>query len=119
MSAFPSRRNGLSVENLESRDTPGAGQLDPTFGTGGLQLIPFAPPAGGYENGRAVAVMTDGRVVIAGESSPSDLSRRQAIVARLSANGQLDLNFGTGGRVAFSSTQTKRRLWTAWRARPS
>lgn len=66
------------------------GTLDSTFGTGGKATVTidssdFSPTA--------VAVQSDGRIVVAGDSGDN------FAVARLNADGTLDSTFGTGGTV--------------------
>src|SRR5262245_26458787 len=58
--------------------------LDPSFGSYGWTAI---NPGVGFEVNYAVAVQTDGRIVVAGNG----------IVARYTAAGVLDATFGTGG----------------------
>jgi uncharacterized delta-60 repeat protein len=67
-----------------------AGQLDKTFGKGGI----FLGQNAGLSTSIAVAlaIQTDGKILIAGQT-PS----LQAGVFRLTANGALDTSFGTGG----------------------
>jgi uncharacterized delta-60 repeat protein len=71
------------------------GTLDPQFGTDGTQLLPGATM--GSEFGRAIEIEDDGRIVVAGTRG------EQVILARLTADGQLDATFGTGG-VALHGT---------------
>lgn len=66
------------------------GSLDPDFGLGGLVLINDTSNAA-YD-GHSVIVDPDGRIVVAGSRDYFTL-----IVARLQANGALDMTFGTGG----------------------
>ena len=66
------------------------GALDTTFGSGGIATVDF----GGTEFGEAMARQTDGRILVAGRSSPGG-----AVVARLRATGALDPDFGGDGRV--------------------
>ena len=65
------------------------GVLDPTFGTGGSVTTDF----GGSDVANAVALQTDGKIVVAGTSSGN------FAVARYTADGVLDATFGTGGLV--------------------
>jgi len=65
------------------------GSLDLTFGTGGKVTTDF----GGVDEGRAVALQKDGKIVVAG-ASDGDFA-----VARYNTDGSLDLTFGTGGKV--------------------
>ena len=66
------------------------GAFDTTFGTGGIATVDF----GATEFGEAMARQADGRILVAGRSSPTG-----AVVARLRATGVLDPDFGSGGRV--------------------
>jgi len=65
------------------------GSLDATFGTGGITTTDFGQGLESY----AVALMiqTDGKIVIAGESS------YEFMVARYNVNGSLDVTFGNNG----------------------
>ncbi|HYH68696.1 MAG TPA: hypothetical protein VD866_28645, partial [Urbifossiella sp.] len=79
------------LEPLEDRTTPTAGDLDPTFGTGGRAF----PDLGGFGALYGVATLADGNILVAGETNgflESDIA-----VARLTPTGQLDPTFGTGG----------------------
>lgn len=71
------------------------GALDATFGTGGKVRIDFS---GKSDVARAVAVQSDGKIVVAGSTVNASNEERFGIV-RLSAVGALDTGFGTGGRV--------------------
>jgi uncharacterized delta-60 repeat protein len=68
-----------------------AGQLDTTFGTGGIFITHDAQAFDAAAE--AIALQTDGRIVVAGEIGSL------AGVLRLNINGMLDLTFGTGGMV--------------------
>jgi uncharacterized delta-60 repeat protein len=70
------------------------GSLDPTFGSGGKVLTDFGAPS----NVAAVALMTDGRIVAAGDTSLLDDSYDVAL-ARYLANGSLDATFDGDGKV--------------------
>jgi uncharacterized delta-60 repeat protein len=70
--------------------TPG-GALDPSFGSGGIVVSSLLP------SGRAVAVRSDGKIVVAGASGGA-LS-----VVRFTPNGTLDTAFGAGGRQTHGS----------------
>jgi uncharacterized delta-60 repeat protein len=74
------------------------GDLDPTFGIGGVRLL--NPTPGGDET-RSLEVLPDGRIVAAGwrgESGP-ETEDSQAWVLRLTSQGQLDPSFGVGGEA--------------------
>src|SRR5262249_7050245 len=72
-----------------------AGRRDPSSGTGGRQPIDFG---GRDDQAAAVAVQADGSVVVAGSSIDSASLTSDFAVARLTGTGQLDANFGTGGK---------------------
>lgn len=81
------------VERLEDRLTP-AGGLDPLFSGDGKATLDF----GGTDDARGVAVMADGRVVVAGTTSVGN----DVAVARFLADGTPDASFGPGGRRTVS-----------------
>jgi len=68
-----------------------AGQLDETFGTGGVLVLP------GWLVGEGLAVQADGRLVLAGRSM--DASGSTFAVMRLEGDGSPDATFGVGGLV--------------------
>jgi uncharacterized delta-60 repeat protein len=71
------------------------GSLDPTFGRWGVALIDFT---GGYDEGLAVALQPDGKLVVAGRADrPGGLT--DFGVTRLLPNGTRDPSFGWGGIV--------------------
>ena len=73
-----------------------AGDLDPTFGTGGKVTTTFGPASGDF--GLDMAIQTDGMIVVAGFSftiaTPGDFA-----LARYTPTGALDGSFGSGGKV--------------------
>ncbi len=68
-----------------------AGALDTSFDGDGFALV----DAGASDAAHAVAVQSDGRVVVAGSSSSGGFA-----VVRLNSNGSLDSGFGHGGIVS-------------------
>ncbi len=74
-----------------------AGDLDPTFGTGGRVTTDF----GEAESANAVAVQPDGRVVVAGVAGPGGGASvfGDICVVRYKSDGTLDAGFGSGGKV--------------------
>jgi uncharacterized delta-60 repeat protein len=68
------------------------GALDPTFGTNGMALV----DAGFDEQGRAVALQPDGKIVIAGSVQLTG-GMSQFVVARLNADGTPDATFNADG----------------------
>jgi uncharacterized delta-60 repeat protein len=77
------------LEALEDRCTPSAGALDPTFGSGGIVNTGLIGTA------HAVALQTDGKIVVASAGNPGT-------VARYNPSGALDTSFGNGGSAAVS-----------------
>ena len=83
-----------------------SGQLDPTFGTGGI----FATSTG-KSAANAVAIQTDGKIVVAGvgltNSQPPNLADT---LFRLNTNGTLDTTFGTAGMANLVSPSNAQAL---------
>ncbi len=72
------------------------GSLDTSFGDHGVVLGPVSSTPGGVpEQGLAVAVQPDGKIVVCGEASGGP----QSFVARYDPDGTPDSGFGEGGRV--------------------
>jgi len=70
------------------------GTLDTSFGSGGKVVTPF-----GYNFGsKAMAIQSDGYIVAVGEAG-SDYTNIAFAWARYKADGSLDSNFGTDGKV--------------------
>jgi uncharacterized delta-60 repeat protein len=67
------------------------GSLDPSFGAGGKVTTDF----GGVDSADAVAIQTDGRIVVAGTGGHGF----HFAVARYNRDGKLDASFGAGGMV--------------------
>ncbi len=78
-----------------------AGALDTTFDTDGKLLIDM----GSNDNATAVAVQSDGKIVIGGLSN--DFS-----IARVNANGSLDTTFDSDGKVFTSVTAGSDSLYS-------
>jgi uncharacterized delta-60 repeat protein len=78
------------------------GLLDTTFGVGGVRRFNIA----GTDLAHAIALQSDGKIVVAGDSS-GDFA-----IARLTASGSLDSTFGTGGirRFNISGTDSARAM---------
>jgi len=73
------------------------GDLDPTFGIGGMVTTDINHST---DIGNAVAVQTDGKLVVVGTSyQHNDYSDEDFVVTRYNTNGTLDTTFGRGGRV--------------------
>ncbi|MGM9488344.1 hypothetical protein [Ideonella sp. YS5] len=84
---------GLVAQAARAAD----GDLDPSFGRGGLKMTDFH---GGADLAHAVAVQPDGKIVVAGTTyQNNDYSHEDFAIARYTADGRLDDSFGTKGRV--------------------
>src|SRR3954452_7666735 len=68
-----------------------SGQLDGTFGTGGLTTIPVGSTA------QSMAVQRDGRILV-GASNQNE-NGRPMVVVRLTSSGAVDHRFGTNGKT--------------------
>jgi uncharacterized delta-60 repeat protein len=88
------RRSRPGIESLEGRQLLTAGYFDPSFGVSGKALVAFGSGGLGGTQAEAVAVQSDGKLVVAGEiKGNGDIG-----VTRLNPNGTLDTSFGVGGR---------------------
>ncbi len=70
------------------------GSLDTAFGTGGKVTTAIGY---GIDLAYAVAIQTDGKIVVAGGSN--NASNEDFALVRYNSNGSLDTTFGTGGKV--------------------
>ncbi|HEX4611040.1 MAG TPA: hypothetical protein VH092_22810, partial [Urbifossiella sp.] len=83
-----------------------AGAIDTTFGTGGTAVVPL-PANTTQADLAAIVVQSDGQILVAGDETPAPLVHDTAqlydlVVARLTATGQADTSFGTGGTAVLS-----------------
>jgi uncharacterized delta-60 repeat protein len=76
------------------------GTIDTTFGTNGWAFVAFDQGGSLFDEANALCVDSTGRIVLAGDFS--NLQSNDWAVARLQQNGQIDPNFGSGGRVVLS-----------------
>ena len=94
---------GLVDVNLSTGDTVEAtvinrldvdGTLDTSFGTGGQDLlpVPFATALVKYVDASVIALQSDGKLVVAGDSPAGGL-----LAGRLNADGTVDTTYGIGG----------------------
>src|SRR3954463_1749470 len=73
----------------------GPGDLDGTFGAGGIVLRSFGPA--GSDDATAVALQADGKIVVAGASDVAGTS--DFALARFNTDGTPDRSFGDDGFV--------------------
>jgi uncharacterized delta-60 repeat protein len=83
------------------------GTLDSSFGTGGKTLIDFGST---YSFAFAMALQSDGKVVLVGGADAISTTGSQFAMTRLNSNGTLDTGFGTSGKVSFFLDQYTRIL---------
>jgi uncharacterized delta-60 repeat protein len=69
------------------------GSLDSAFGTGGETAIPFQNSAS--EQGNAVALLPDGKIVVAGTAFQTLATPPDFALVRYNADGTIDTGFGT------------------------
>lgn len=79
----------------------GNGALDASFGTAGITIAGF----GDWDDGTALALQSDGKILAAGNSTPTGGSDRAFSLVRFNMDGSVDTGFGTDGitRTDFNS----------------
>lgn len=73
------------------------GSRDSSFGSRGVATTSITSK--GVDEIFAIGLQADGKIVVAGSTSPANSSTRDLVVARYNANGSLDSSFGTGGKA--------------------
>ena len=98
----PAHAKGVGLEALEGRRLFDVVALDPAFGAGGKSRIDVADLA---DYAAAVHRLADGKLLVAGSATwGTDANAspiRRAFVARLTADGALDVTFGTNGIATY------------------
>jgi len=82
------------------------GSLDATFGTGGKAVI---PASASNDQGAALALKRDGRILVAGFALAG--ANENIAVVRLTAAGALDTTFGTNGVATVDIAGGADRAW--------
>ena len=82
----------MFLEHLEDRRVLAPGDLDPTFGVGGIVRTELFSNLTGTREAKDIAIQSDGKYVVVG----SGLG-----VVRYMPDGQIDPTFGFGGAAAF------------------
>lgn len=107
------------MEQFESRQLLSAGALDPAFGGGAEVTTNFNAGGSSDDKGQAIAVQSDGKVLVAGTVERSAGNSDFGIV-RYKADGTIDTSFGTNGKVVIpfnlSGRQTDRATGIAVQA---
>lgn len=89
-------RDALTVERHDAD-----GSLDPSFGSGGVVVLPLSTTYESWPEG--LALMPDGRIVLLGEYQTSTTDPARYALVRLLANGSVDPSLGSGGIKPISS----------------
>lgn len=84
--------------SMPNRVEAAAGDLDPSFGSGGKVMTDFLE---GSDEAHSLAIQTDGKIVVVGFTFSNTTSGDFA-VARYYKDGGLDSGFGAGGRLAIN-----------------
>jgi uncharacterized delta-60 repeat protein len=72
------------------------GRLDPTFGSHGKLVTDFGP---GFDEANAVAVQSNGKLLVAGRIREEDRPKDDMALVRLKPGGGRDHTFAAGGRA--------------------
>jgi uncharacterized delta-60 repeat protein len=78
---------------------PGAGTLDPQFGTRGAVLSSLVPGGDAVDLAEDVVIQPDGKIVLAGIANLFDGQGFDFALVRLERHGALDPGFGGGGTL--------------------
>lgn len=73
------------------------GSLDSTFGIGGKVVTDFSS---NIDESFALAIQNDGKIVVAGVTTPTGSFNDDFAISRYNNDGSLDQSFGSGGRIA-------------------
>ena len=91
-----SASNGSNLDFAVARYTS-AGALDTTYGSGGKAIVSMGA---GDDVINGIALQADGKLIVVGSSIQG--SSTDFAIARLDANGALDLTFDADGKLTFS-----------------
>jgi len=73
------------------------GSLDTTFSTDGKKAVPFNLGGDDKDLSHAIAIQSDGKILIAGGATKSSLVNTDFAITRVDDEGSLDTSFGTNG----------------------
>ncbi len=86
------------------------GHVDPSFGFFGLRVIPWNIAGTGYDVLHSMAVDVNGEILLAGQAEGATIYTI-SVLAKLSAAGNLDLGFGSSGKVLMPSSSGNPSRW--------
>lgn len=93
---LPLAAAGALIAAVAADASPRDGELDPSFGEGGLAIV----EVGHANTARGIGATADGRIVIAGQLHEPDAPTGPDIaLVQLTREGQPDAGFGNDGRV--------------------
>lgn len=92
---FSTNNNSFPTADIIVARFNANGSIDTTFGSGGRYMLNL----GAYETADAVAIQSNGRIVVGGRTGGSDEFSGHFTVMRLLTTGSPDSTFGSGGRV--------------------
>lgn len=93
--------SGLFAVWMPAAIAAGAGELDPTFGSGGRRVVAFDLGGDLSEGATASLVGSDGSITVVGYALVGDFGESRIALTRLKANGAIDTSFGTNGRASY------------------
>jgi uncharacterized delta-60 repeat protein len=76
----------------------GDGQLDSSFGSGGISTVTIGFDVGSYNNGSSITLQSDGSIFVAG-TAHSNRENNHFTLTKLKSNGLVDTTFGKLGSV--------------------
>jgi uncharacterized delta-60 repeat protein len=82
------------------------GSLDTGFGVFGRVIVNYST---GYAYGRAIALQSDGKIILAGEAQPLIGGGGNIGLMRLNSDGSLDSTFGNNGKVLTTALGSQSR----------
>ena len=95
------RQTPAFVESLEDRCLLAAGELDPSFGTGGKVTTGFPADA----QATSIALQSDGKIVVFGGTDVLGSNASFALI-RYNADGSLDTSFDQDGKLSIDFAAT-------------
>ena len=104
---------GVTMTSLARPAMAGAGQLDPSFGTGGIAVIPLNGPTGVVAK---VLQQSNGDLLVAAQAGAFGANTNQIVL--LTATGAVDTTFGVQGIATLSIANNLVELPTDMQLQP-
>lgn len=99
--AWPERSQKMTLVRYQAD-----GDLDDTFGAGGVVTSTLIDLPRDRSVARAVALQPDGKILVAGDSSDLVVGHSVFVVARYNQDGTFDESFGDGGKTLTTFNDT-------------